>query len=423
MLVKLAYGRKGLTVDFPAGRTTVIEPTYTVGISNQMGAVQESIRNPIGTSPLRSLVRPDQKVAISVCDITRPMPRRVVLPVLLQELSHIPTENITLLIATGTHRGNSTDERLAMFGREIVEHYQIVNHDAFDRSGLTYLGESVNVPVWINSRWIESDVRITTGFVEPHFFAGFSGGPKMVAPGLAGFDTTMHLHNAKMIAHPNATWAVTEGNPIHDAVRRIAELSRVDFSVDVTINRDHELTGVFAGELFSTHRKACATVKNLSMKVVDHPFDIVVTTNSGYPLDQNLYQTVKGMSAAAQIVKEGGAILCASECSDGIPSHGGYEKVLMEGRDPRELLNLICAPGHNIQDQWEVQIQAQIQLKADVCLKSDGLTPEQIHAAHLRSISDIGQATKDYIGKFGPNASVCVLPQGPLTIPYLSTTP
>ena len=419
MLVDLAYGRTGLTVDFPADRTTVIEPTYTRGLPDQMGAVREAIRNPIGTLALRTLVRPDHKVAISVCDITRPMPRRTVLPVVLRELSHVPLDNIVILIATGTHRSNTPDELLGMLGDDIVTRYRVVNHDAFNESGLTHLGEAGDLPIWLNRQWIESDVRITTGFVEPHFFAGFSGGPKMVAPGLAGFATTMRLHNAEMIGHPNARWGVTEGNPIHDAVRQIAAMSRVDFSVDVLINRDHEVTNVFAGELFAVHKAACSTAKRMAMQSVKHPFDIVVTTNSGYPLDQNLYQTVKGMSAAAQIVKQGGIVLCASECSDGIPAHGEYGEILTKGRNPQELLSIICAPGHNRQDQWEVQIQAQIQLKADVSLKSDGLTAEQVRAAHLTPIDDIGAVTRESLQRFGPDARVCVLPQGPLTIPYL----
>ena len=267
---------------------------------------------------------------------------------------------------------------------------------------------------------MEADIRVTTGFVEPHFFAGFSGGPKMVAPGLAGFETIMRLHDAEMIRHPNARWGVTEGNPIHDGVRRIAALSGVDFSVDVAINRDRQITHVAAGELFAVHRALCGVVKQTAMQPFSQPFDVVVTTNSGYPLDQNLYQTVKGMSAAVQVVKPGGVIVCASECSDGFPSHGEYVPILTERDSVEGLLEMINTPGHNRHDQWEVQVQAQIQQHARVLLKTDGLSADQVRSAHLTPIDNVGAATDDALRRFGPQARLCVLPEGPQTIPYLS---
>ena len=420
MRVNLAYGRKRLPVDFPDERTTVLEPTYETGIVDERDAVRKALRQPRGTSSLSSLVRPDQRVAIAVCDITRPMPSRTVLPVILEELSHVQSDHITILIATGTHRGNTRDELVEMLGEDIVSQYPIINHDAFDESTLVHLGEvESRVPVWLDRGWVEADFRITTGFVEPHFFAGFSGGPKMVAPGLAGFPTIMRLHDAEMIAHPEARWGVTIGNPIHDAIRGIARLSGVDFSLDVAINRDRQITRVAAGELFTNHSAMSGAVKRSAMQAFADPFDVVVTTNSGYPLDQNLYQTVKGMSAAAQVVKEGGVIVCASECSEGVPSHGEYQKILTERANPEALLDMICAAGHNRHDQWEVQIQAQIQRWADVFLKAEGLTDEEVRAAHLEPIDDVAAATREHLDRFGPASRVCVLPEGPQTIPYL----
>ena len=194
------------------------------------------------------MVDPSHTVAISVCDITRPMPSATVLPVLLGELGHVPRDQVTILVAAGTHRANTREELEEMLGADVVRDYRVVNHSAFDADGLTHLGSTKGgFPIWLNSGWVNADIRITTGFVEPHFFAGFSGGPKMVAPGLAGFDTIMALHSAPLIAHPKATWAVTEGNPIHDAIREIAGLTGVHFSLDVTINRDHEITSAYAG--------------------------------------------------------------------------------------------------------------------------------------------------------------------------------
>ena len=421
--VTLAYGRTGLPVDFPATGTTVLEPTYVEGLVDQSDAVRQALRTPLGTQPLRAIVRERQRVAVSVCDITRPMPNRTVLPVVLEELSHVPPERITIVVATGTHRGNTRSELEEMFGSAIVERYTIINHDAFDETTLAHMGEvDPRVPVWLNRTWVEADVRITIGFVEPHFFAGFSGGPKLVAPGLAGFATTMRLHDAEMIANPNARWGVTEGNPIHDAIRRIAALSKVDFNVDVAINRDRQITRVCAGELFSVHRSMCASVKQTAMQGFAEPFDVVVTTNSGYPLDQNLYQTVKGLSAAAQVVKDGGVILCAAECADGLPDHGEYRQILRERTSPEALLEMISAPGHNRHDQWEVQVQAQIQRRASVFLKTGGLTADEVRGAHLEPVEDIGVATREHLKRCGPTARLCVLPEGPQTIPYLTGT-
>ena len=422
MLVNLAYGRTGLEVELPDDQTTVIEPTYVPGLPDQEGAIRNALRNPLGGGPtLRRLVKPDQTVAISVCDVTRPMPSRTVLPVLLRELAHVPSDQMTIMIATGTHRPNTPEELDEMLGPDIARSYRIVNHSAFDSETLTHVGESSSgIPVWLDKAWIEADVRITTGFVEPHFFAGFSGGPKMVAPGLAGFDTIMQLHNAERIAHPMATWGVIHGNPVHDDVRDIAAMTGVDFSVDVTINRNRKITSVYAGDLFLAHEAACRSAKSTAMQQVEKPFDVVVTTNSGYPLDLNLYQAVKGMSAAAKVVKEGGTIVCAAECSDGIPDHGQYKKLLTMRDSPEDLLDMILADGHNVHDQWQVQLQAQIQMRASVFLKSGYLSAEQVREAHLTPIDSIEDTVADALRDSGNGARVCVLPEGPQTIPYVA---
>lgn len=422
MQVNLAYGRTGLMVDLPAAQTTVIEPTYVPGLPDQQGAIRNALRNPLGGGPsLRRLVKPGHLVAISVCDVTRPMPSKTVLPVLLRELAHVPANHVTILIATGTHRPNTPDELDEMLGPDIARNYRVVNHDAFDAETLEHAGESSGgIPIWLNRIWLAADVRIASGFVEPHFFAGFSGGPKMVAPGLAGFDTIMRLHGFERIAHPMSTWGVTHGNPVHDAIREIAATTGVDFSVDVTINRDGRVTSVYAGDLFLVHDAACRSAKSTAMQRVDQPFDVVVTTNGGYPLDQNLYQAVKGMSAAAQIVRDGGTIVCAAECSDGIPEHGQYKKLLAMRNSPEELLEMIASPRHDVHDQWQVQLQAQILLRARVCLKSRCLTPDQVTQAHLTPIDSIEDAVADVLRDAGRGARVGVLPEGPQTIPYLA---
>jgi nickel-dependent lactate racemase len=329
--------------------------------------------------------------------------------------------DVTILVATGTHRANTADELARMLGPEIAARYAVVNHDARDDASLAFAGRTASdVPIWLNRRWLDADVRITTGFVEPHFFAGFSGGPKMVAPGLAGLATTLVLHDARHIGHPHATWGVTEGNPVHDDVRAIARLTGVTFAVDVALNRDQAITRVFAGELFAEHAAACAHVKQTAMRAVAAAVDVVVTTNSGYPLDQNLYQAVKGMSAAAGIVKPGGTIICAAECRDGIPDHGPYGQLLRRQQSPEGLLEMVEAPGFAEQDGWQVQVQALIQRKARVMVKAGGLSHEQLRAAHFEPVTDLGMAVREALSAAGPGATMAVLPHGPQTIPYLA---
>src|SRR5262245_15814480 len=418
--IRLDYGTDGLEVDLPDERITVIEPMARSAVPDPRATLLQAIRSPLERAPLRDVVRAGQKVAISVCDITRAQPRIEMLQALFEEMPQVKPEDVTILIATGTHRGNSDQELERMLGREILSRYKVINHDSRNASTLARVGTtSTGVQVYLNRQFLEADVRITTGFVEPHFFAGFSGGPKMVAPGLAGLETVMTLHDARHIGHPLATWGVTEGNPVHDDVREIARMVTVHFAVDVTLNRDQKITAAFAGDILAEHRAACAHAKATAMRQVPEPFDLVLTTNSGYPLDQNLYQAVKGMSAAAKIVKTGGTIICAAECRDGLPSHGSYGAVLASAASPEALLDMISSPGYSVPDQWQVQVQAQIQTKANVLVKTDGLRAEEIRAAHFTPIDDVAATVQETLRRAGPASTLCVLPQGPQTIPYL----
>jgi nickel-dependent lactate racemase len=421
LIVRLDYGTEGLSVALPDDRTTVIEPVYLPPAPNPSALLHDVLRSPRGSAPLRELVRPGQKVGISVCDITRAQPRPVMLEALFSEMPGVRMQDVTIFIATGTHRANTSEEIEAMLGADIAGRCRVICHNARDNASLVHVGYTrTEVPVWLNREWMQSDFKITTGFVEPHFFAGFSGGPKMVAPGLAGLETVLHLHNVMRIGHAKATWGVIEGNPVHDDVREISRMTGVDFGLDVTLNRDQQITAAFAGDLLQEHADACASARRHAMCPVAEPFDVVVTTNSGYPLDQNLYQAVKGMSAAAKIVKPGGTIVCAAECRDGIPDHGAYGEILGSCASPQLLLDMIGAAGYSRPDQWQVQVQALIQMKAKVFVKSDCLSDRQIRAAHFEPIHDVAAAVDQALRSAGPNATLCVLPQGPQTIPYLS---
>lgn len=420
MQVDLAYGRTGLTVTLPDENVDVVEPVDLPGADDPIDALRECLRQPIGTRPLKEIAGAQDTVAIVFCDITRPAPNHLMLPAILAELAHIPRENFVLINATGMHRPNTEAELRGMLGDEIVAGYRIVNHDSQDKSQLRYLGEtSSGGPVWINSHYLDASVKILTGFIEPHFFAGFSGGAKLILPGIAGADSVMHNHNAAMIGHPKATWGHLEGNPIHCEQREAAALCPPDLSLNVTINKAKEITGVFAGEMIQAHAAGCDFARRSVMRSVAEPYDIVITTNSGYPLDLNLYQAVKGMSAAYQVVKQGGAIVIAAECSEGI-GHGHFEDLLQERQTPEALLDLINSPGFSRFDQWEAQILAQILLKAEVHLYAENLSDQSIRDAHLTPCRSPEETVAALRGKFGPAARICVLPMGPLTIPYIA---
>lgn len=421
MKVRLAYGKEGLWVELPDDNVTVVEPRFVPGLPDEMEALRSALRKPIGTPPLRDLVKRDDTVAIVFSDITRPQPRERMLLVLLEELSHIPRENIVLINALGTHRPNTEEELIEMLGREIVSGYRTVQHDAWDKGNMVYLGPtSFGHETYINGVYMEARVKILTGFIEPHFFAGFSGGPKAVLPGLADERSVLGNHGAEMISHPKAIWGVTEGNPIWEEMREMAAKTEPTFLLNVTLNKSKEITGVFAGDVWQAHTAGTAFARESVMVPVPQPFDIVVTTNSGYPLDLNLYQAVKGMSAAALVVKEGGSIIAAAECWDGIPDHGEYKNILKMADSPQKLLEIIRAPGFLMQDQWEAQVQAQIQLKADVYVKTSYLSDEQIREALLLPCYSIEETLAWLLDEYGPQATVCVLPEGPQTVPYVA---
>jgi nickel-dependent lactate racemase len=430
MKIRLAYGKTGLEIELSdAWNVTVVEPRFVPGLPDPVAALRQALQSPNpqggpagGSPPLRDLVKPGSRVGVVFSDITRPTPNHVVLPAVLEQLAHLPNEQITLFNGLGTHRPNTEAELRSMLGDAPVDGYRIVQNNAFDPSTQVHLGVTARGhEVWINRALVECDVKILTGFIEPHLFAGFSGGGKALMPGMAGQRTVLGNHDAGMIGHPQATWGITWGNPIWEEIHEVALKVGPDFLVNVTLNKDKQITGVFAGDLDAAHAAGCAFVRETAMVGVPHPFDIVVTTNSGYPLDLNLYQAIKGVSAAAQVVREGGAIIIAADCWDGIPEHGLYGQLLREADSPRTLLDTIYAPGFLKQDQWQAQIQAQIQLKADVYVRTDNLNPEQIETALLRPSLRIEDTLAELLRKYGPQASICVLPEGPQTIPYVQT--
>lgn len=421
MKVNLAYGRGQLTVELPDPRTTIIEPTSRAGLPDEKSAVLAALQNPIGTAPLRSLIKPTDRICVLFTDLTRATPNGRIIPWLLEHLRGVvPAQNITLLNQLGTHRPNSRAELEKMLTPAVVAGYRVLNHEPENPEALVQLGATHDgTPALINRHAVEADLRIVTGFIEPHFFAGFSGGPKGIMPGVAGLKTVMSNHGYRNILSPNSTFGVTEGNPLWEEIRDIALRAGPGFLLNVSLNDHRQITGVFAGHVLEAHKAGCEFVRQSAMQKVKAPFDIVVTTNSGYPLDLNLYQGVKGMSAAARIVAPGGTIILACECREGVPSGSPLDVLLRAAKNPEEILAMLATPGFVRPEQWQAQIQALIQRKARVLVYSS-LPDEVIRACHLTPCHDIAGAVKQRLDEPGPEARVAVLPQGPLTIPYLA---
>jgi nickel-dependent lactate racemase len=413
VLVELAYGVGGQRVEVPDD-ATVIEPVDLPGLADQQGAVGRAVERPVAGPPLSELLAAARRVVVVFPDLTRPMPNRTVLPPLLAlvERCGIPDAAVTLLCATGTHRQATAPEMRELVGPEIVARYAMVDHDA-NSGDHVEVGRVDGTPILLQRDYVDADVRIITGFVEPHFFAGFSGGPKAVCPGLAATETILEAHHPHRIANAASTFVTRVGNPVHDFVRAAVALAPPHLSVDVAINRDRQVTAVFAGPLPLAHDAACAFVESSAVQGVDAAFDVVVSTNGGHPLDRNLYQAVKGMAAAERIVRDGGIIVMAAACRDGIPGDGAFAGVLSRARSAEDLVD---AAGGPELDRWQAQVLGRVLRRAKVWLYSEGLTDRMATDAMLVPVHDLSTVVADALAALGGSGTVAVLPLGPLTV-------
>ena len=419
MKINLAYGDGELPIECPEELATVIEPSHQPPLRDEKTAVINAIASPIESPGLREMVNSDTRVCIMFTDITRATPNDRVIPWLLEYLTEVPTENITLLNQTGTHRANTPSELENMLTPEVAAKYRVINHDCRNDADLVQLGKNHDgTPTMLNRHAVEADLRVVTGFIEPHLFAGFSGGPKGIMPGVAGLKTVMSNHGAANIGNRNATFGITTGNPIWEEMMEIAQRTGPKFLLNVTLNEQRQITGVFAGDLQKAHQAGCQYVKKSAMQKVDEPFDIVVTTNSGYPLDLNLYQGVKGMSAGARVVKRGGMLILACECREGVPAKSHLDELLRSASNSEEILMMLATSGFARPEQWQAQIQSLIQRQARVLVYSS-LDETTVRKAHLEPCANISMTIRQRLGELGENARIAILPQGPLTIPYL----
>lgn len=419
--VRLAYGKDRIPLKVEKDwNVTVIEPKFVKGASDPGQMITKALNNPIGIEPLHKIIRHGDKVAIIFNDITRPTPNKLIIETLLKELRSVPSSDIALFNAVGTHRFNTKAELRKLIGNYLMRNFKVIQNSAFEMNTLQHVGiSSFGNEILINKDLMACNVKILTGFIEPHFFAGFSGGGKAIMPGMAGINTILKNHNSVNIKNKNSSWGITFNNPIWEEVQEVAVMCNASFLINVTLNRDKEITGVFAGNIKKAHLAGIEYVRQTAMVQVSSFFDIVITTNSGFPLDQNLYQTVKGISAAARIVKPGGIIIAAAECQDGIPDHGLFSKLMQESANPTSLLDRICSSDFSRQDQWQAQILAMIQIKAEIFVYSDNLSDEQLRKMKIKKCYNIHELVETFRMKHGNNISICILPEGPQTIPYI----
>lgn len=416
----LQYGRTGLRVEIPSDRVTVIEPRFVPGLPDEHKAFVDAARNPYGGRALRERIGARDSVAIVIPDSTRGLPRDRLLPWLLTEIDHVSPERIVIINGTGTHRANTPDELRTMVGGAIYDRYRVINNVAADPETLALAGHTPDGrPVHYNREYVEADRRVVLGFIEPHFMAGFSGGYKGVFPGVAGLDAIRHYHRATVIGDPRSTWGALENNPTQDQIRANGALLPIDFLLNLTLNRNQEITGFFCGDVMEAHLAGCVFARETAMVPCPEPYPIVLTSNSGHPLDQNVYQSVKGMSAAAQIVSDGGLIIAAAECSDGFPEHGNFRQCLYEHASADAMLKTINQAPEPFLDQWQVQLFALILKRATVAFRSS-LPDEAIRRAHLEPVTDVAARIAAELDRIGSDAPIAVLPEGPMTIPYLA---
>ena len=419
MKVHLQYGLYGLDIEIPFSQVTVLRPRFVTGLADEQAEFTRACRTPVESPPLKDLLNPDDRVAIVIPDGTRAMPSDRLLPWLFAELEHVPSSNFNVILVTGTHRPNTPEEISQIVGPEIAERYRIINHNAFDESTMADAGlvNELGTQLRMNKEYVQADKRILLGFIEPHFMAGFSGGFKAVFPGITDIASILDYHRAEIIGHPRSTWGIPENNPTQDRIQLSGSVLPVDFLINVTLNEQRAITGFFCGDVIKAHQRGCTFARETAMTPVESPFPLVITTNSGYPLDQNLYQSVKGMVAASEIITEGGEIILAAECSDGFPTHGNFAHLVFEHDSPQAMLDSIYQPGFRLLDQWQIQKLAQVQMKAQVSVYSK-IPAKQIRKASLEPVVDLNAYLQELRRKLG-DIRVAVLPEGPLTIPYL----
>ncbi|MED5400455.1 MAG: nickel-dependent lactate racemase [Planctomycetota bacterium] len=423
MRVTLDYGKTGLDVELPDENIVgplSIQPMEP--LADPVAAVAEKVTSPTGTQPLLELARGRTSACIAICDITRPVPNQVILECLLPtlEAAGIPRQEILVLIATGMHRPNEGDELVELVGAEIAANYRVENHHGTIRDEHTYLGESPRgVPVWIDSRYVEADLKITTGLIEPHLMAGFSGGRKLICPGLAALETVKVWHGPDFIEHPKADCGILDGNPVHEENTAIGQMAGCDFIVNVPLDEQRRVTGVVAGDMIDAFQEGVELIRGVVTAEVSEACDVVVTSSAGYPLDTTFYQAVKGLTGALPIVKEGGRIIIAAGLSEGVGSPE-FQSLFEENSSLEVFMERILGKDYFVMDQWQLEELAKVLRKAKVTFVSDGLTAQRLGELFVEAAESVEDAVADALEDYGPDARIAVIPKGPYVLPVVA---
>jgi nickel-dependent lactate racemase len=425
MRVTLDYGRTGLEVELPDERVVgplAIKPAEP--LSDPVAGVEEVLAVPTGTAPLSDLAAGRQNACILVSDITRPVPNELILKPLLRTLewSGIRRDAITLLIATGLHRPNLGTELVEMLGAEIVERYRIENHHGTVKDEHTFLGVTPKgVPVWLDRRYVEADLKISTGLIEPHLMAGYSGGRKLICPGIAHLETVKVWHGPDFLEHPKADCGILEGNPVHEENTRIARMAGCDFIVNVVMDSQRRVTKVVAGDMEQAFLEGVRFVQGIVKAEVAEPVDVVVTSSAGYPLDTTFYQAVKGLTGALPIVKQGGTIILAASMSEGIGSPE-FRRIFDENQSLDSFHRRILGKDYFVMDQWQVEELAKVCRRARVKVYSDGLDAATLRRCFVEPVPSIEAAVQQSLADYGPDARIAVIPKGPYVLPCITSS-
>ena len=424
--MKFDYGKNGIEINLdPNWNITILKPLKQPLIDNPIIKIRESINHPIGSLPLKDIIKKKRKLKTTCIvsnDITRPVPSYLILEALIEELNAngINDNQIIILIATGLHRPANENDLKTILGKDLQGRFRVISHRANDYDSMIQLGVlDKDIPILINKHYYNADLKILTGYVEPHFFFGFSGGRKSIVPGIAGAETIQANHSAENINSKFARFGIYRNNPLHMQAIEISNLVDVDFIVNVCINEKHELVQIAAGDLIKAHEKLIEYQKSHIFKEIQELYDIVICGNGGYPLDLNLYQAVKSMAIGEMAVKKGGTIIAVNECIEGIGiGQDKFNELLYSGMEPSEIHQKILKKEIVVADQWEIQILTRILMNANIFIIST-LNADEIGNIGLKYANTVEEAIESCLKKYGPNASILILPNGPLVLPLL----
>lgn len=423
MRITLDYGKTGLPIDLPDdGDIRILDLSPLAPLADPQSTLAQRLAKPTGSPPLSEIARGKRTACILICDITRPVPNAFLLQGILDtiEAAGIPRDGITILIATGLHRPNVGAELVELVGPHIAANYRVENHDGKNLAEHTYLGQSPNdVPVWIDSRYVNAELKIATGLIEPHLMAGFSGGRKLICPGIAALETVKVWHSPRFLEHPRADCGLLDGNPVHEENTAIGRMTGCDFIVNVTLDKQRRITSIVAGDMIEAFMEGVAHARRAATAEVHEPCDVVVTSAAGYPLDTTFYQSIKGLTGVLPIVKEGGTIIIAAGLTEGIGSPE-FTRLFQEHASLESFMRTILGKDYFVMDQWQLEEMAKVCRKARVLYVSDGLPAETINGLFVEAVPSVEQAVAEALTKYGPRARIAVVPKGPYVLPVVA---